>query len=79
MLEAGTGSVVDVASEAGTRCSAAGAAYTASKHAIVGLTKNSAVMYGPKGLRFNAVAPDPTITISWPTGDRSSRPNASAR
>lgn len=62
MLEAGTGSVVNVASEAGLRGSAAGAAYTASKHAVVGLTKNSAVMYGPKGLRFNAVAPGPTIT-----------------
>lgn len=62
MLEAGTGSVVNVSSVAGIRGSAAGAAYTASKHAVVGLTKNSAVMYGPKGLRFNAVAPGPTIT-----------------
>jgi NAD(P)-dependent dehydrogenase (short-subunit alcohol dehydrogenase family) len=62
MLEAGTGSVVNVSSEAGIRGSAAGAAYTASKHAVVGLTKNSAVMYGPMGLRFNAVAPGPTIT-----------------
>ncbi|WP_461172715.1 SDR family NAD(P)-dependent oxidoreductase [Arthrobacter sp. Z1-9] len=62
MLEAGTGSVVNVSSEAGIRGSAAGAAYTASKHAVVGLTKNSAVIYGPKGLRFNAVAPGPTIT-----------------
>ncbi|MET3920885.1 NAD(P)-dependent dehydrogenase (short-subunit alcohol dehydrogenase family) [Arthrobacter sp. UYEF20] len=34
----------------------------ASRHAVVGLTKNSAVMYGPKGLRFNAVAPGATIT-----------------
>lgn len=62
MLEAGSGSVVNVSSEAGIRGSAAGAAYTASKHAVVGLTKNSAVIYGPKGLRFNAVAPGPTIT-----------------
>ena len=62
MLDAGVGSVVNVASEAGLRGSAAGAAYTASKHAVVGLTKNSAVMYGPKGLRFNAVAPGATIT-----------------
>ncbi|MHC6231889.1 SDR family NAD(P)-dependent oxidoreductase [Arthrobacter sp. MMS24-T111] len=62
MLEAGAGSVVNVSSEAGIRGSAAGAAYTASKHAVVGLTKNSAVMYGPKGLRFNAVAPGPTLT-----------------
>jgi NAD(P)-dependent dehydrogenase (short-subunit alcohol dehydrogenase family) len=62
MLDAGTGSVVNIASEAGLRGSAAGAAYTASKHAVIGLTKNSAVIYGPKGLRFNAVAPGPTIT-----------------
>ncbi|MBT2534174.1 SDR family NAD(P)-dependent oxidoreductase [Arthrobacter sp. ISL-48] len=62
MLEAGSGSVVNVASEAGLRGSAAGAAYTASKHAVIGLTKNSAVIYGPKGLRFNAVAPGPTMT-----------------
>lgn len=62
MLEAGEGSVVNVASEAGLRGSAAGAAYTASKHAVVGLTRNSAVMYGPRGLRFNAVVPGATIT-----------------
>lgn len=62
MLQAGAGSVVNISSEAGIRGSAAGAAYTASKHAVVGLTKNSAVMYGPLGLRFNAVAPGPTLT-----------------
>jgi NAD(P)-dependent dehydrogenase (short-subunit alcohol dehydrogenase family) len=66
MLDAGTGSAANVASEAGLRGSAAGAAYTASKHAVVGLTKNSAVMYRPKGLRFNAVAPA-TITNILPT------------
>lgn len=62
MLEAGTGSVVNISSEAGLRGSAAGAAYTASKHAVIGMTKNSAVIYGKKGLRFNAVAPGATIT-----------------
>lgn len=62
MLEAGSGSVVNVASEAGLRGSAAGVAYTASKHAVVGMTKNSAVMYGKKGIRFNAVAPGATMT-----------------
>jgi NAD(P)-dependent dehydrogenase (short-subunit alcohol dehydrogenase family) len=62
MLEAGAGSVVNVSSEAGIRGSAAGAAYTASKHAVIGITKNSAVIYGPKGLRINAVVPGPTST-----------------
>ncbi|MBT1002233.1 SDR family NAD(P)-dependent oxidoreductase [Paenarthrobacter sp. DKR-5] len=62
MLDAGHGSVVNVSSEAGIRGSAAGVAYTASKHAVVGITRNSAVMYGPRGLRFNTVAPGATIT-----------------
>jgi len=62
MLDAHRGAVVNVASEAGLRGSAAGIAYTASKHAIVGMTKNSAVMYGPLGIRVNAVAPGATIT-----------------
>ncbi|GAB4004094.1 hypothetical protein GCM10029992_48040 [Glycomyces albus] len=62
MIEAGAGSIVNVASEASLRGSAAGAAYTTSKHAIAGYTKNLAVFYGPKGVRSNAVAPGPTIT-----------------
>ena len=62
MLAQGGGSIVNTASEAALRGSAAGAAYTASKHAVVGLTKSSAFMYGPSGVRVNAVAPGATIT-----------------
>lgn len=62
MLEAGHGSIVNVASEAGLRGSAAGLAYTASKHAVVGMTKSSAFMYGERGIRVNAVAPGPVAT-----------------
>ncbi|MFG6504031.1 SDR family NAD(P)-dependent oxidoreductase [Microbacterium sp. P05] len=62
MLAQGGGSIVNTASEAALRGSAAGAAYTASKHAVVGLTKSTAFMYGPSGLRVNAVAPGATIT-----------------
>ena len=62
MVEAGYGSIVNVASEASFRGSCAGAAYTTSKHALVGLTKSVAFYYGPSGVRANAVAPGPVRT-----------------
>ncbi|MEU9267143.1 SDR family NAD(P)-dependent oxidoreductase [Streptomyces sp. NPDC048251] len=62
MLAGGHGAIVFTASEAGLRGSAAGAAYTASKHGIVGLVKNLAVMYRKQGIRTNAIAPGGTRT-----------------
>ena len=62
MQAAGSGAIVNVASEAARRGSAAGVAYTASKHAVAGITKNTAVIYGKQGIRVNAVAPGPTKT-----------------
>ncbi|MFI6424099.1 SDR family NAD(P)-dependent oxidoreductase [Promicromonospora sp. NPDC050880] len=62
MLAAGQGRIVNVTSEAGLRGSAAGAAYTASKHAVVGLTRSNAVMYAKHGIRTNAVAPGGVAT-----------------
>ena len=62
MLAAGKGSIVNVASEAGLRGNASGNAYTVSKHGIVGLTKSAAFMYGPQGIRVNAVAPGGVAT-----------------
>lgn len=62
MLPAGAGAIVNVASEAAFRGSAAGVAYTTSKHAVVGLTKSVAFFYGPSGIRTNAVAPGAVMT-----------------
>jgi NAD(P)-dependent dehydrogenase (short-subunit alcohol dehydrogenase family) len=62
MIAAGKGSVVNVASEAALRASAAGAAYTSSKHAIAGYTKSVAFFHGPQGIRANAVAPGAVAT-----------------
>lgn len=62
MIDAGAGAVVTVASEAGLRGSAAGVAYTASKHAVIGFTKSVAFFHGPQGIRANAVAPGAVAT-----------------
>lgn len=62
MLQAGRGSVVFTASEASLRGSAAGAACTAAKHGVVGLTKSLAVMYRAAGVRAHVIAPGGTIT-----------------
>ncbi|MEV6265244.1 SDR family NAD(P)-dependent oxidoreductase [Streptomyces sp. NPDC051784] len=70
MLEAGRGAIVFTASEASLRGSAAGAAYTASKHGIAGLTKSLAVMYRDRGIRTNAIAPGGTITNIRVEADR---------
>lgn len=56
-LEKGQGIIVNIASAGGLMGSRAGAAYTASKHAVVGLTKNVGFQYAQKGIRCNAIAP----------------------
>jgi NAD(P)-dependent dehydrogenase (short-subunit alcohol dehydrogenase family) len=56
-LEKKKGTIVNVASAGGLNGTRAGAAYTASKHAVVGFTKNTAFMYANDGIRCNAIAP----------------------
>jgi NAD(P)-dependent dehydrogenase (short-subunit alcohol dehydrogenase family) len=57
MLEAGVGSIINVASIAGLAGVADRAAYNASKHGLVGLTRTLAAEWGGRGVRVNAVCP----------------------
>ncbi|MFX3632431.1 MAG: SDR family oxidoreductase [Candidatus Pristimantibacillus sp.] len=61
-LEKGKGVIINTASTGGFSGAHAGAAYTASKHAVVGITKNTGFMYAQKGIRCNAIAPGATMT-----------------
>lgn len=56
-LEKGKGIIINIASTGGLNGAHAGAAYGASKHAVVGLTKNTGFMYAKEGIRCNAIAP----------------------
>jgi NAD(P)-dependent dehydrogenase (short-subunit alcohol dehydrogenase family) len=56
MVAQGGGSIVNTDSLAGLGGGAAGVAYTVSKHGLIGLTRNTAFVYGPEGVRCNAIA-----------------------
>jgi len=62
MLSRRDGSIVNIASVAGLRGVADRAAYNASKHGLVGLTRTLAVEWGGRGVRVNAVCPGFTDT-----------------
>lgn len=55
LLKQGGGSIINVASVAGVGGGAAGAAYTVSKHGVIGLTRNTAWRYAKEGIRCNAI------------------------
>jgi NAD(P)-dependent dehydrogenase (short-subunit alcohol dehydrogenase family) len=57
MEQAKRGVIINISSVAGSNGGRAGAAYTVSKHAMEGLTRNIAFMYAIKGIRCNAIAP----------------------
>ena len=62
MRDAGGGSIVNIASTAGIEGVPLALAYTASKHAVVGMTKAAALEFGPAKVRVNVVCPGAMLT-----------------
>jgi NAD(P)-dependent dehydrogenase (short-subunit alcohol dehydrogenase family) len=56
-IKKGAGIIINIASAGGLLGSRAGASYTSSKHAVIGLTKNVGFQYAKLGIRCNAIAP----------------------
>ena len=77
MLEQGSGSIISTASfVAILGCSVPQDAYTASKGAVLALTRSLAVQFGPSGVRANAILPGPIETpllMNWLVKDEAAR------
>ena len=65
MLAAGSGTVVSITSLSGRRGTPCRGVYGPSKAAIDGMTRSLAMEFGPRGIRFNAVAPGVVHTEMW--------------
>ena len=62
MLAQGKGSIVNIASLSSFSAAGGGSAYTASKHGVLGLTRQMCFEYGARGIRVNAICPGATAT-----------------
>jgi NAD(P)-dependent dehydrogenase (short-subunit alcohol dehydrogenase family) len=77
MVEQGSGSVINISSFVALMgCSNPQDAYTASKGAVLALTKSLAVQFGPRGVRTNAICPGPVETpllMDWLVKDEEAK------
>jgi NAD(P)-dependent dehydrogenase (short-subunit alcohol dehydrogenase family) len=76
MIARGWGRVVNVSSTSGERAGPRDAAYTSSKHAVIGLARSLAVDAGPHGITSNAVCPG---WVRTDMAERSARATAELR
>jgi NAD(P)-dependent dehydrogenase (short-subunit alcohol dehydrogenase family) len=65
MLKSGGGAIINTSSVAGHTGFAQVSIYTASKHAVEGLTKALALEFAKQNIRINAIAPGPIATDMW--------------
>jgi NAD(P)-dependent dehydrogenase (short-subunit alcohol dehydrogenase family) len=82
MTAQGFGSIINTASTAGVRAGLGPHAYTAAKHAVIGLTQSAATELGRHGIRVNAIAPGATVsglTAYISTGDADALEEAGQR
>jgi NAD(P)-dependent dehydrogenase (short-subunit alcohol dehydrogenase family) len=63
MAGQGSGSIVNISSSFGHKAAAGATAYVSSKFAVEGMTKSVVLEQGNSGIRVNAVAPGPTVTV----------------
>ena len=75
MRERGGGSIINTASTAGLRGGGSIIAYTASKHAVIGITRSAALDFAPDRIRVNAVCPSPIETRMIRALERGTNPD----